>query len=451
MLDSLNARLQEVFKNLKGHGKISETNITDAMRQVRLALLEADVNFQVVRDFVARVKEKALGVEVMRSITPGQQFVKIFQDELATLLGAGHKNSLDLSKPGAILITGLNGAGKTTTAAKLALHLRSLGRSPALIACDLDRPAAIDQLAKLGAGLKIPVFTPAADEFSVVRVAREAREWLVEQGANVAIYDTAGRQEVNEPLMAQLVELREYLKPKEILLVADAATGQQAVAVAETFHARIGVTGVILTKLDGDARGGAALSMRAVTGCPIKFVGTGEKPEAFEVFHPERMAGRILGMGDVVSLVEKAAAQIDIEDAGRLEEKLRKADFDFNDFLSQIRMMRKLGPLENLINLLPGAANLAAGAISEQTVRKQEAIVLSMTPEERSKPALLNARRRQRVARGSGTSVAEVNALIQRLNQMKKMLKNTGKLRKLLAAGKGTRMPSSLERLMNQR
>jgi signal recognition particle subunit SRP54 len=370
-----------------------------------------------------------------------QKMIKIFHDEMVHLLGGGSATPLDLSKPSTILIVGLNGAGKTTSAAKLALHLKKTGRLPALVACDLERPAAIDQLAKLGAASGIPVFTPPADEFSLVRVARSAKDWLARQNTNIAIYDTAGRQEVNSELMAQIVELRDFLRPKEILLVADAATGQQAVGVAEAFHKALGITGVILTKLDGDARGGAALSMREVTGCPIKFIGTGERPDAFEAFHPDRMAGRILGMGDVVSLVEKAAAQIDLADAGRMEERLRKAEFDFNDFLDQIRMLRNLGPLENVLGMLPGMGKVSNSSLDERQVRRQEAMVLSMTPEERRKPGMLNARRRQRIARGSGTSVAEVNGLLQRLNQMKKMLKNTGKLRKLMASARGPQVP----------
>lgn len=439
MFEALASRLQETLKTLRGYGKLSESNITDAVREIRLALLEADVSLEAVKTFIAKVKERALGEEVMRSITPGQQFIKIFHDELARLLGGGEGGAKgDFSGPGAILVVGLNGAGKTTTAAKLALRIRKSGRHPALIPLDLQRPAAAEQLEMLGRKAGVPVFRPEPGETSAIRVARAAKAWLREAGASVEIYDTAGRQEANDELMRQLVEIRDYIKPREVLLVLDAATGQQAVRVAQAFHGAIGITGVILTKLDGDARGGAALSLRAVTGSPIRYIGTGELLEALEPFHPERMAGRILGMGDVVSLVEKAAAQIEVEDAARLEEKLRRAEFDFNDFLAQIRMLRKMGPLENIIGMLPGMGDIRGSAVDDRLVRRQEAIVLSMTPEERRNPAILNARRRQRIARGSGTSVTQVNDLIQRVNQMKKLLKSTGKLRKLMsAAGAG--------------
>ncbi len=440
MLDTLSERLQLVFKKLRGQGKISEENIADALRQIRMSLLEADVNFAVAKNLIARVKEKALGVEVLRSITPGQQIVKIFHDELADLLDSGAASKLDLAKPASILVVGLNGAGKTTTSAKLAAHLKKTGRSPALIACDLHRPAAIDQLATLGERIGVPVFRPATGETSLVRAARSAREWIINERVDIPIFDTAGRQEINDDLMNQLAELKEFIRPKEILLVVDAATGQQAVSVAEAFRDRIGLTGVILTKLDSDARGGAAISMREVTEVPVKFIGTGEGMDAFEPFHGDRLAGRILGMGDVVSLVEKAAEQIDLVDAARMEERLRKNAFDFNDFLAQLQMIRKMGPLENLLGMLPGMGNLPNSSIDEKAVRRQEAIVLSMTPTERRRPDILNARRRLRVANGSGTSVTEVNALLQRFNQMKKMLKNTGKLKKMLAAGKMPQM-----------
>ncbi len=446
MFDALASRLQTTLKSLRGYGKLSESNISEAVREIRLALLEADTNLEVVKDLIAKVKERALGEEVLRSVTPGQQFIKIFHDELTTILGGLAPTQLDLSKPATIMIVGLNGAGKTTTAAKLALHLKKAGRHPALLAFDLHRPAAAHQLSSLGHQIGVPVFCPAPGETSLIRVARNAKEWHQETRPGIEIYDTAGRQEVNSELMDQLVELRDFIRPKEILLVLDAATGQQAVRVAESFHNALGITGVILTKLDGDARGGAALSLRAVTGCPIKFVGTGELPEAFESFHANRMAGRLLGMGDVISLVEKATAQIEIEDASRLEERLRKAEFDFNDFLSQIRLLRRLGPLENIIGMLPGMSHIRASSMDERFVRRQEAIVLSMTPEERCNPGLLNAKRRQRIAKGSGTSVTQVNDLIQRLNQMRKMLKNTGKLRKILSAS-GAAAPD-LQRLL---
>ncbi|MFY8269666.1 MAG: signal recognition particle protein, partial [Terrimicrobiaceae bacterium] len=340
MFGRLSDKLQDVFKNLRGQGKISESNITDALREVRMALLDADVSFQVAKDFIARVKEKALGEAVLRSITPGQQIVKIFHEELCALLG-GDAAELDLTKPARILIVGLNGAGKTTSSAKLARLLKSQGRSPLLIACDLQRPAAIEQLAVLGEQIDVPVFRPEQGETDVLRTVPQALEWCQTTGGNVQIFDTAGRQELDQPLIEELKKLRDLLKPQETLLVCDAATGQQAVSVAERFHEALGLTGIILTKLDGDARGGAALSLRSVTGRPIKFAGVGEKIEQFETFHPNRLAGRILGMGDVVSLVERASEAISEDEARRMEEKLRTASFDLNDFLQQFKMLRR--------------------------------------------------------------------------------------------------------------
>lgn len=432
MFNLLADKLQDVFRNISGQGKISEGNVTDALREVRMALLEADVHFQVAKDFIARVREKALGEEVLKSITPGQQMVKIFHDELTRLLG-GDAESLKLDPPARILIVGLNGAGKTTTCGKLANLLRKQGKAPALIACDLFRPAAIEQLATLGRQLNVPVFTPPAGEQDVMVAAKLAEEWLKQTPHNVVIYDTAGRQEVDEALLAEVKRLKEYLKPQETLLVADAATGQQAVDVATKFHAALDISGLILTKLDGDARGGAALSMREVTKRPIKFAGHGEKMDAFEVFHPDRLAGRILGMGDIVTLVESAAAAIDEEEAKRMEEKLRRAEFDFNDFLEQFKMMRRLGPLEKILGMLPGMSNVRDLQIDEKQIKRTEAIVLSMTREERTKPDILNARRRQRIARGSGSTVTEVNELITRFNEMRKMMKQMPRLQKMMA------------------
>jgi signal recognition particle subunit SRP54 len=418
-------KLQDIFKDLRGHGTISETNVTDAMREVRLALLEADVHYQVAKDFIARVKEKALGEEVLKSITPGQQIVKIFHDELTKLLG-GDAVQLDLEKPARILMVGLNGAGKTTSAGKLANWLKKQGKAPAMIACDLHRPAAIEQLATLGRQIGVPVFTPPPEEKDVLKVAKLAAAWLEETPHNVEIYDTAGRQEIDEPLVQELKRLKEALQPQEVLLVADAATGQQAVSVATHFHDALGLTGLVLTKLDGDARGGAALSMREVTKRPIKFAGMGEKIDQFEPFHPDRLAGRILGMGDIVSLVEKAAEAIDEEEARRMEKKIREASFDLNDFLEQFKMMKRLGPLENLLALLPGMGDMKGFSVDEKQMKRVEAIVLSMTLEERSKPDIVNARRRQRIARGSGCTVTDVNDLLLRFNQMRKMMKQMG-------------------------
>jgi signal recognition particle subunit SRP54 len=439
MFSQLGDKLQEIFKDLRGHGTISESNINDALRQVRLALLEADVDFQVAKSFVARVREKALGEEVLRSITPGQQIVKIFHDELTALLG-GDAAPLSLEKPACILMVGLNGAGKTTSAAKLALLLKKQGHSPRLVAMDLQRPAAIEQLASLGKQIDVPVFTPPPNEKDVLRAAaaavgggrRSSDARLAGARPSIDIFDTAGRQEIDQPLIEELKQLRDFLGPQETLLVADAATGQQAVSVATHFNDALQITGIVLTKLDGDARGGAALSMREVTRRPIKFAGVGEKLDQFEVFVPDRLAGRILGMGDIVGLVEKAAEAVDEEEAERLERKLRSAKFDFNDFLAQFKMMRKLGPLENILGMLPGMSNIPGLSVDDRQLRRVEAIVLSMTPGERSRPDILNARRRQRIARGSGRTVTEVNDLLQRFNQMRKLMKNAGKMKRRL-------------------
>jgi signal recognition particle subunit SRP54 len=433
MFPQLSDKLQEIFKDLRGHGVISEANIDAALRQVRMALLEADVDFQVARKFIARVKEKALGESVLRSITPGQQIVKIFHDELTVLLG-GDAEPLRLQDQTRILIVGLNGSGKTTSAAKLALLLKKQGRLPSLVACDLQRPAAIEQLATLGKQIDVPVYVPNPGEKNVQSVATAALETMrTTLGPGVQIFDTAGRQEIDEVLMDELKALKEFLQPHEILLVADAATGQQAVSIASGFDAALSITGIILTKLDGDARGGAALSMREVTHRPIKFAGTGEKLDQFELFIPERLAGRILGMGDVVSLVEKAAEAVDVEDAARLERKLRTASFDFNDFLAQFKMMRRMGPLENILGMLPGMSNVQGLSVDEKQLKRTEAIVLSMTNEERTRPDILNARRRQRIARGSGSTVTEVNDLLRRFDQMRKLMKNAGKMKKMMA------------------
>ena len=442
MFSQLSDKLQETFKDLRGHGKISESNIDNALRQIRLALLEADVDFQVAKNFIGRVRTKALGEEVLRSITPGQQIIKIFHDELSILLG-GDAAPLNLAKPGRILIVGLNGSGKTTSAAKLARLLTKQGCTPALIACDLQRPAAIEQLATLAKQIDVPVYTPDPKEKNVQRAVAAAIGRARPPGApnatNIDIFDTAGRQEIDEALIDELKQLKEFLQPQETLLAVDAATGQQAVSVATHFNNALQITGIILTKLDGDARGGAALSMREVTRCPIKFVGTGEKLEQFEPFIPERLAGRILGMGDVVGLVEKAAEAVDEEEAVRLERKMRTASFDFNDFLAQFKMMRKMGPLENILGMLPGASNVQGLSIDEKQLKRTEAIVLSMTSEERARPDILNARRRQRIARGSGSTVTEVNDLLRRFDQMRKMMKSAGKMKKMMAQMARTR------------
>jgi len=431
MFSQLTTNLDGVFKKLRGHGKISEKNVSDALREVRMALLEADVDYKVAKEFLASVKEQALGEKVLKSITPGQQIVKIFQDELAQLLGSDAA-PLDLNPPGHVLLVGLNGAGKTTTTAKLALHLRKQKRRPVMVACDLVRPAAIDQLVALGKQIDAPVYAPERGETDVLRVARDGIEFAKREEATVTLFDTAGRQEVEEELLDELRELRELLKPKEVLLVADAATGQQAVGVAQRFQEAVGVTGIILTRVDGDARGGAALSMRQVTGVPIKFIGEGEKLSQLSEFHPDRMAGRILGMGDVVSLVENAAEAVDQEEAMRMAERMKKAKFDFNDFLSQMRMLRKLGPLENLLGMMPGMGKLSDLPVDERQIRRMEAIVLSMTPKERAKPEIINGSRRKRIAKGSGTKVMEVNQLLRQFSEMRKMMRSKGKMKKLM-------------------
>jgi len=429
MFPQLSEKLQEVFKELRGHGTLSEANIESALRQVRLALLEADVDFQVAKRFITQVKEKALGETVLRSIRPGEQVVKIFHDELTALLG-GDAAPLRIEDRTRILVVGLNGSGKTTSSAKLARLLQKQGKSPRLVALDLQRPAAIHQLSTLGKEIDVPVFTPGPGERDVQRAAAAALH--DEKPTDIDIFDTAGRQELDESLIQELKELKDFLEPQEILLVVDAATGQQAVSVATHFNDALAITGIVLTKLDGDARGGAALSMREVTRRPIKFAGTGEKLDQFEVFVPERLAGRILGMGDVLGLVEKAAEAVEAEDAARLERKLRTASFDFNDFLAQFKMMRRMGPLENFLGMLPGMSNVQGLSIDEKQLKRTEAIVLSMTKEERTRPDILNARRRQRIARGSGCTVTEVNDLLRRFDQMRKMMKSAGKMKKML-------------------
>ena len=441
MFSNLSDNLQETFKKLRGHGKITEKNISDSLREVRLALLEADVEFSVAKDFIARIKEKALGETVLRSIQPGQQIVKIFNDEIAALLG-GDAAPLDLNPPSRLLIVGLNGAGKTTTSAKLALHLRKEGRRPLLVACDLYRPAAIDQLVTLGKQIDIPVFRPEPGESDVLKVAQAALKWAEDQGGTVTIFDTAGRQEVDEALIEELKQLHRFLAPRETLLVADSATGQQAVNVAKTFDEIIGITGIVLKKLDGDARGGAALSMRSVTGKPIKFAGVGEKLSDFEAFVPDRMAGRILGMGDIVGLVERAAEAIDEDEALRMAERMKGSNFDFNDFLAQMRMMNRMGGMQSILGMLPGMGEKLKGVnLDEKRMKRTEAIVLSMTPKERTRPEIIKASRRRRIALGSGVSVTQVNQLLKQFGQMRKMMRSKGKMSQMMKQFGGGKMP----------
>jgi signal recognition particle subunit SRP54 len=448
MFDSLSGKLQNAFRNLRGLGKISETNAADALREIRMALLEADVNFKVARDFIERVKTKSLGAEVVASVQPGQQIVKIIHDELVDLLGSTNAALKLDGNPSSILMVGLHGSGKTTSSGKLARLLQKQGRQPLLVAADVYRPAAMDQLETLGKQIEIPVFLKRG-ETDVQKIAREALDFARANSRNVLIFDTAGRLQIDAPLVQELVRLRDLVKPQEILLVLDAATGQEAVNVATHFDQALQITGSILTKLDGDARGGAALSLKAVTGKPIKFAGTGEKLDEFEPFHPERMASRILGMGDVVSLVEKAAEAVDLEDAKRMEEKMRKGQFTLEDFLEQLRQMKKLGSLESIVGMLPGGAEMLKqqGDLSKQEkeFKQMEAMICGMTPQERKSPQILNAKRRVRIAKGSGVSVTELNTMLNKFGQMQQMMKKMGKFQKMM--GKmGGGLPGMLRR-----
>ena len=435
MFDTLSSKLQNAFKNLRGLGKISESNVSDSLREVRLALLDADVNFKVVRDFIERVRSKSLGQEVIQSIQPGQQIVKIIYDELVELLGSANAGLQLKSQPSCLLLAGLHGSGKTTSSGKLARLLQKQGRSPLLVAADVYRPAAMEQLETLGQQLQLPAFIRKG-ETDVLQIARQALDFARAEKRDTLIFDTAGRLQIDEPLVQELVRLRDLIKPREILLVLDAATGQEAVNVATHFDQALNITGAILTKLDGDARGGAALSLKGVTGRPIKFVGVGEKLEDFEPFHPVRMATRILGMGDVISLVEKAAEAVDLDEAKRFEEKMRKGQFTLEDFLEQLRQMKKLGPLENLVGMLPGGSEMMKSADlskSEKEFKRMEGMICAMTPQERRNPQILNARRRQRIAKGSGVSVAELNTLLNRFGQMQQMMRKMGKFQKMMA------------------
>ena len=429
MFNSLSDNLEGVFKKLRGQGKISEKNIADALREIRLALLEADVEFSVAKGFIEKVKAQAVGEKVLKSIKPGEQIVKIFQDELTELLG-GNQAPLDLNPPARILMVGLNGAGKTTTSAKLALKLKKEGRRPILIACDLYRPAAVEQLATLAAQVDVPIYKPETGEKNLVKVAKKALKWAETQNGTVLIFDTAGRQEIDEKLVGELKDLHKLLSPKETLLVADAATGQAAVSVATHFDEAVGLTGIVLTKLDGDARGGAALSMRAVTGKPIKYIGEGEKMEDLAEFHPDRMAGRILDMGDIVSMVENMADKIDEKDAMDAAKRMQSGKFDFNDFLNQMQMIKNLGPLDGILGMLPGMKKLKKQIPSDlmggKKMAHMEAIVLSMTPKERQRPEIIKGTRRKRIAMGSGTSIVEVNRLLKQFGEMRKMFRGKG-------------------------
>ena len=431
MFDTLSDRLQGVFHKLGRKGRLTERDIDEAMREVRRALLEADVNFRVVKRFVARIQERAKGADVMSSLTPAQQVIKIVRDELITTLGEGAP-LISEGEPAAILLVGLQGSGKTTVAAKLGLHLRRDGRRPLLVAADTQRPAAIQQLVALGRQISLPVYSePSGDP---VAITSNARKHAIENGLDITVVDTAGRLHVDDQLMDEVLKVKGQAGPQETLLVVDAMTGQEGVNVADEFNRRIGITGVVLTKLDGDARGGSALSIREVTGVPIKFVGTAEKLDGFEIFHPDRLAGRILGMGDVLTLVEKAQQTVDKQQAVEMQRKLRTATFDLNDFLIQMKQIRQMGSLDQLMEMIPGmnqmAKQLPAGALDEGQFKQIEAIISSMTLEERGAPNMINGSRRRRISRGSGTTLQEVNQLLNQFRQVQKMMRN-------LSRGKG--------------
>lgn len=432
MFESLSEKLQDVFERLGKHGVLREEDVKQVLREIRLALLEADVNYKVVKEFTARVREQAVGEEVAQALNPAQQVVKIVHRELVETLGAPGRLSLTGSAPYVLMLVGLQGSGKTTTVAKLALQLRKKGHFPLMVAGDIYRPAAIKQLEVLGRQLDIPVYSEHGRDLDPPAICVRGVEQANSRGADVVILDTAGRLQIDAQMMRELEIIRERIQPVEVLLVADAMTGQEAVNIAQGFHERVGLTGLILTKIDGDARGGAAISMRSVTGVPIKFLGTGEKTNALELFHPERMASRILGMGDVLSLIELAEETFDLEEAAKMEKRLRKGKFDLEDFLNQLRQVRKMGSIGELLNMVPGMKRALRGvsideAQTEEQLKRVEAIILSMTLEERRNPSVLNGSRRLRIAKGSGTEVHEINQLISQYRQMKKMMKSLGK------------------------
>lgn len=436
IFEGLADRLQETFKKLRGHGKLSEEDVNEAMREVRMALLEADVNFKVVKSFIKKVQERAIGQNILDTLTPAQVVIKIVNEELTELMG-GTQSRINMSPtpPTVIMMVGLQGAGKTTSAGKLGFSLKKQGKHPLLVAADIYRPAAVKQLQVLGEQLEIPVFAMEAGT-DAVTIAKSSIDFARSHVNDVVIIDTAGRLHINEELMQELKSIKKEVRPHEILLVVDAMTGQDAVNVAESFNGDLGLDGVVLTKLDGDARGGAALSVKAVTGCPIKFVGMGEKLEALEPFYPERMASRILGMGDVLSLIEKAQTAFDVEEAKKMEKKLRRDEFTLDDFLSQMQQVRKLGSFEQIMGMIPGMGGLKkqlAGAdidLNGKEMKHIEAIIYAMTPKERADVGIINGSRRKRIAMGSGTHVQDVNKLIKQFAEMKKMMKKMKKMQK---------------------
>ena len=443
MLENLGNRFQDIFKKIRGHGRLSESNIKDALREVKMSLLEADVNYKVVKDFTNKISEKAIGTEVIRGVNPAQQFIKLVNDELVELLGGtSSKLTKGLRNPTIIMLAGLQGAGKTTFAAKLAKFLKKQNEKLLLVGVDVYRPAAIKQLEVLGQQIGVDVYSEENSK-DVVGIATRAIEKAKEINATYMIVDTAGRLHVDETLMEELKELKKAIKPQEILLVVDAMIGQDAVNLAESFNNALSVDGVILTKLDGDTRGGAALSIKAVVGKPIKFIGVGEKLNDIEIFHPDRLVSRILGMGDVVSLVEKAQEVIDENEAKSLEEKIKSQKFDLNDFLKQLQTIKRLGSLGGILKLIPGMPKIDDLAPAEKEMKKVEAIIQSMTKEERKKPDILKASRKIRIAKGSGTDVSDVNKLLKQFEQMKSMMKmfSSGKMPNMGAMGKGGKFP----------
>lgn len=442
MFENLSDKLHDVFKKLRGETRISESNIAEAMREIRLALIDADVNLEIATEFIEAVKAQCIGQEVLKSVTPAQQIVKIVNDQLVELLGSeAAELNQSAKKPSVIMLVGLHGSGKTTTAGKLALKLRKDGKKVLLVAGDVYRPAAIDQLAIIGKEINVPVHVERTS-VNVAAIAVNAVAEAAKAGMDTVIIDTAGRLQIDDTMVQELVRIRQAVQPDDILLVADAALGQEAVSVAEHFHKALDLTGFILTKLDGDARGGAALSIRKVTNVPVKFVGIGEKLDNLEVFHPDRMASRILGMGDVVSLVEKAAAEIDEEEAKALQAKLRKNKFDYNDFLSQLRQITKLGGMESILKFLPGGRQMAdaLSTVDKKQFNRLEAIILSMTKEERANPDIIDFSRRKRIAAGAGVPTEMVSGLVKQFDGMRKMMRKNGMLGRLLA---GDQMPES--------
>ncbi len=433
MFETLSDRLNETFARLGRKGRLTEQDVDDAMREVRRALLEADVNFKVAKDFVAAVRERSVGQDVLRSLTPAQTVIGIANEELIRVLGEEGQGLIPPDRPPQILmLVGLQGSGKTTHAAKLAVHLRKQGRNPLLVAADIYRPAAINQLQALGKQVGITVYEEGTGK-NPVDIAGNALRYANERGYNPVIIDTAGRLQIDDRLMQELVDIRERVHPTEILLVADAMTGQEAVGVAQTFHERVGASGLILTKMDGDARGGAALSIRAVTGVPIKFIGTGEKLDALEAFHPSRLAGRILGMGDILSLIERAQETTTEEDAVELQERMLKGQFNLEDFLEQLQKVKQMGPLSQLLEMIPGLGaqmRQAKAEISDDDYKRVEAIIYSMTPDERRNPEVIGKRRTARISKGSGTTIQEVKALLKQFEEMKKMMSQFGRMAK---------------------